>query len=404
MEQDIRKLLNITVESPYWEDALAEAGEMEEIPHWLTDEFQLAMERELQIIGDDFDAAMAYLSKLRQNPALLLFCKVIYRILCRRKGFAAAFPTFEIPLDTSGDFDFITLLPLLAHVAIYGRELSQRGIDRQVIYDTLLFLRYSIKESHKLHGKPCFNTPNGFAIYGAYMYCNMLCVDPLRFEIHPNSDRKVRVFRSGDGKLCALMCDTTLHATGNLLGAIGFTDEAGAFDANFLETEEYYEGHPIDDETHLASPARIQLPKDQWEMILAPGDTLLKVHIPGIARNPFSKEACEAAYQKGIDIYKNLYPEYDFKGFVCNTWLLSPNLQKILKKDSNIVRFQEAYLLIPAKNNAPDVFHYVYGMNVQSAAEVDAATLPETNSLQRGVKKLLQEGIYIHQYNGFIPF
>ena len=28
MEQDIRKILNITVESPYWEDALAEAREM----------------------------------------------------------------------------------------------------------------------------------------------------------------------------------------------------------------------------------------------------------------------------------------------------------------------------------------------------------------------------------------
>ena len=61
-------------------------------------------------------------------------------------------------------------------------------------------------------------------------------------------------------------------------------------------------------------------------------------------------------------------------------------------------------MLIPARNDAPDVFLYVYGMNVKSAAEVDATTLPETNSLQRGVKKLLQEGIYIHQYHGFIPF
>ena len=198
------------------------------------------------------------------------------------------------------------------------------------------------------------------------------------------------------------MCGTRLHASGNILGAIGFTGEAGAFDADFLETEEYYEGYPIDEKTHLAKNTRIRLSKDQWEVVLAPGDTLLKVHIPNTGK--LLKEDCEASYKKAIHIYKNLYPEYDFKGFVCYTWLLCPTLRQILKPDANILQFQEPYLLIPARNDAPDVFLYVYGMNVKSAAEVDAAALPETNSLQRGVKKLLQEGIYLHQYHGFIPF
>lgn len=403
MEQDIRKILNITIESPYWEDALAEAREMEEIPHWLTDEFLQNMEQELQILGDDFDAVMAYLSGLRKNPALILLAKVIYQILCQRKGFSDSFSAFSTPLDTSKDFDFITLLPLLAHVAIYAQELFDRGIDRQVIFDTLLFLRYSITESHKLHSKPCFNTSHGFSIYGAYMYCHMLCIDPLRFEIHPNSDRKVRVFRKQDGKLCALMCDTTLHASGNLLGAIGFTDEEGAFDADFRETDEYYEGYPIDDETHLAKSTRVQLPKNQWQQILAPGDTLLKVHIPGIGL-PLTKENCTAAYEKAAQIYGNLYPEYDFKGFICCSWMLSPGLPRILKPEANLVTFQQPYLLIPGKNDAQDVFHYVFGLPVKSAAEVDPDTLPEDNSLRRGVKALLREGVYLHQYHGFIPF
>lgn len=403
MEQDIRKILNITVESPFWEEALAEAREMEEIPHWLTDEFLMGMEREMKILGDGFDAAMEYLSKLRQNPALCMLAKVIYRILCRRKGFGASFTAYTLPFDISTDFDYLSLFPLMAHVAIYARELFDRGVDRQVIFETMTFLRFGLNESHQIHGKPCFNTTHGFASYGAYLYCHMLWVDPLRFEIHPNSNRNVWVFRNKEGKLCALMCDITLHASGNILGAIGFTDAEGAYEADFLETETYYEGYPIDDETHLAKNTRIQLPKDQWEVILAPGDTLLKVHIPGLGA-PLTKELCDAAYQKAAYIYRNLYPEYHFKGFVCYSWLLAPALQQILKPESNIIKFQEPYLLIPAKNDAPDVFHYVYGMNVKSAAEVDPATLPEDNSLRRGVKKLLQEGTYIHQYHGFIPF
>ena len=401
MEQDIRKILNITVESPYWEDALAEAREMEALPHWLTDEFLQDMERELELLGDGFAAARENLAVLRRNPELCLLAKVFFQILCRRKGFGGSFTELSLPLESSTDFDFVLLFPLLAHVAIYARELSQRGVDRKVIFDSMHFLRYSIGESRKRHGRPSFDKA-ALSIYGAYLYCNMLWIGRLRFEIHPDSNRNVWVFRNKEGRLCALMCGTRLHASGNILGAIGFTGEAGAFDADFLETEEYYEGYPIDEKTHLAKNTRIRLSKDQWEVILAPGDTLLKVHIPNTGK--LLKEDCEASYKKAIHIYKNLYPEYDFKGFVCYTWLLCPTLRQILKPDANILQFQEPYLLIPARNDAPDVFLYVYGMNVKSAAEVDATTLPETNSLQRGVKKLLQEGIYIHQYHGFIPF
>ena len=216
MEQDIRKILNITVESPYWEEALAEATAMEEIPHWLTDEFLQGMERELEILGDDFDAAKENLAVIRQNPALCLLAKVFYQILCRRKGFGGSFSEFSLPLETSTDFDFIPLFPLLAHVAIYAKELSQRGVDRKVIFDTMHFLRYSIGESRKRHGRPSFDKA-ALSIYGAYLYCNMLWVGRLRFEIHPDSNRKVWVFRSKEGALCALMCGTQLHASGNIL-------------------------------------------------------------------------------------------------------------------------------------------------------------------------------------------
>ena len=68
------------------------------------------------------------------------------------------------------------------------------------------------------------------------------------------------------------------------------------------------------------------------------------------------------------------------------------------------MQFQSDYRIFPAVNNAPDVFHYVYGKTVASADEVDVASLPEDNRMQSGVKNLLLKGEYIHQYNGFIPF
>ena len=135
---------------------------------------------------------------------------------------------------------------------------------------------------------------------------------------------------------------------------------------------------------------------------MAPGDTLIKVHIPSMGK--LLKEDCDAAYERARETFTRCYPEYDFKGFVCNTWFLNPVLRGFLKEDSNIVLFQNKYTVFPAKNLAPDVFLYVYGLRVNSAEEVDAASLPEDNTMRRGVKKLLQDGIYVHQFNGFIPF
>jgi hypothetical protein len=212
----------------------------------------------------------------------------------------------------------------------------------------------------------------------------------------------VSIFQDKAGKLCILMRDTRLHASGNRLGAIGFTDEAGSYDADFVETDTYYEGYAVNEKTCLAENQRTQLPKEEWQCIFAPGDTLIKVHIP--VRGKLTKEACHASYEKARKIYSACYPEYDFKGFVCNTWLLSPAMRAFLPEESNIVQFQNDYRIFPAVNNAQDVLHYVYGIDVASADLVYANSLPEDNSMRRGVKELLLKGVYVHQCNGFIPF
>ncbi len=198
------------------------------------------------------------------------------------------------------------------------------------------------------------------------------------------------------------MRETRLHASGNRLGAIGFTDEAGSFDANFVETDTFYEGYAVNEKTCLAESTRTRLSKEEWRCIFAPGDTLLKVHIPYGGK--LTRESCEASYKEARQVYGACYPEYDFRGFICNTWLLCPTLLSFLPEESNIRHFQRNYRIFPGENTAADVFHYVYGKAVASADEVDVASLPEDNRMQRGVKNLLLKGEYIHQYNGFIPF
>lgn len=402
----IRDILHIKIESPFWEEALQKAQESPEIPQWLTKEYITDMEKELALLGDQTAVVLQALCQLTKTPALCLFAKTLYHIIGKKKNFSESFSCFALPkapdglADTLG-YDYVGLFPVLAHVRPFTRELAARGIESHVIYDTLTFFRENIKESSERVGKPCFDE-EAFSIYRAFIYTDFLWIGRLRFEIHPDSNRNVKAFADTKGTVCLLMCDTILHASGHILGTIGCGDENGAFDADFCETEEYYEGYAVDAKTGLAENTRTRLSKKDWKLIYQPGDTVLTVHIP--ATGKLLKEDCDAAYESARRVFSRCYPEYDFKGFVCNSWLLCPAMATFLDKKANIVLFQENYHIFPSKNMAQDVFLWVFNQSVSSAEQVDFARLSEDNTMRRGIKKLLLEGMYIHQFNGFIPF
>ena len=400
MHQDIREALGICVDSPFWDEALEVAIDSSEIPQWLTADYICKIDKAYQLLGDKRDLVISALEQVVSEPALCILAKALYHIIDKKKDYSTAFAQLTLPeADTLG-CNLVGLFPVLGHISPSCDALARRKVPEEVIYETLSFLRLSLPEILGQE-KPRFGETE-FAYFPIYLYTDNLWIGRLRFEIHPNADRNVAAFANKSGGLCLLMRDTRLHTSGNCLGTIGFTDEAGSFDANFVETDTYYEGYAVSTKSCRAETTRTRLPKTEWKCIFAPGDTLLKVHIPYGGK--LTREACDAAYEKARRIYTACYPEHDFRGFICNTWLLCPALLSFLPEHSNIRHFQDSYRIFPAKNTAADVFLYVYGMTVSSANEVDFEKLPEDNSMQRGIKKLLLSGEYIHQYNGFIPF
>lgn len=401
----LRKKLNINMESPYWDEAAKKAQAMPAIPHWLTQEFILAMEEDFSLLEELKEPILRAAELVRENPDLCMLAKILYNIIDYRAGYSKSFSAFELPKAPEGaetlGYDYLALFPVLGYARVFSEELAARGLPHQVIKDSFFFFKYRLKHCAEEEGKPCYNA-RSFSVYNTHVYDNDIFVGRLRYEIHKGFDRNVKAFADESGNVCILMCDTTLHAKGHLLGTLGYTDEEGAYEADFVETDEYYEGYAVDSATGLAENTRTRLPKKDWKLILQSGDTVLKVHIRGDSK--LVKADCDASYEAAKELFKKCYPEHDFKGFVCNTWLLCPVMGRFLKPESNIMQFQQKYNLFPAKNNAPDVFGYVYGLKTASAADVDPETLTENNTMQRGVKQLLKEGVYIHQFNGFIPF
>lgn len=404
--QDIRITLNISIDSPFWEDALEKALLMPAVPQWLSEDFLLALEKDFFLLGDLKEHVLHSLEQVRNTPELCLFAEVLYHILDQKKSFKEAFSRFMLPnapegsSDTLG-YDFVGLFPILAHTRLLGNELSALGVSHKIIYDTFSFFRSFIKVSSKQAGRPCFSE-DFFALYPVYIFKRYLWIGRLRFEFHPSFDGNVRMFKRQDGKTCLLLCDTMLHAKGQILGSIGFSDAENAYPADFRETDEFYEGYAVNPQTHLAEATRTRLTKQEWQQVIKPGDALIKVHIPKSGK--LLKEECEASYAQALPVFQKVYPGYDFKGFVCCTWMLCPAFRKILKKDSNILSFQDKYTLFPIKDPAVDVFRYVFDHAVSSVEEIEVSALPETNTMQQGLKKLLLAGEYIHNYGGLISF
>ena len=402
---DIRQKLNIELESPYWEEAVKKAQAMPAVPNWLTKEYVCSIDEEFELLGDLKEPIAHAAELVAANEDLCMLAKILYAIIDYRTGYSNSFTAFELPKAPEGaetlGYDYVALLPVLGYAKVFAEEMTARGLPHQVIKDSFFFFKYRIEYCAKEEGKLCYNA-RSFSAYPIHVYNNNIFVGRLRYEIHKGFDRNVKVFADANGNVCILMCGVKLHAKGHILGVVGYTDEEGAYDADFVETDEYYEGYAVDGATGLAQNTRTRLSKKDWKVILQSGDTVLKVHIRGGEK--LLKADCDDSYARAEELFKKCFPEHDFKGFVCNTWLLCPVMGRFLKPTSNIMQFQEKYNLFPANNNAPDVFGYVYGLNVASAADVDPETLPEENSMQRGVKQMLKEGTYMHQFNGFIPF
>ncbi|NIK78710.1 hypothetical protein FHS15_003856 [Paenibacillus castaneae] len=153
------------------------------------------------------------------------------------------------------------------------------------------------------------------------------------------------------------------------------------------------DGYPITPYgTALSRPVRLCV--DEWELMLDEGDWLLDVHIPRGEKLDY--ELLEESYQRAIEQFSRLLPEHSFKGFICDTWMFDPQLQEILPKTSNLVKFQADYYLYQVVDS-DSIYETVFVKKPK-----DLHTLPEATTLQRAVKRHILSGKSMRSAAGFL--
>jgi hypothetical protein len=131
----------------------------------------------------------------------------------------------------------------------------------------------------------------------------------------------------------------------------------------------------------------------------APGTPCLNLHIPDYL-GPLSPAACDRSLALAGEFFARYFPEEKYRAALCESWLLDPQLKRYLAADSNIVRFQERFRVVPGDMEPADSepVRFVFGN-----PELDVDALPRRTSLERAVGDHLRAEGHWYVRHGWFP-
>lgn len=126
---------------------------------------------------------------------------------------------------------------------------------------------------------------------------------------------------------------------------------------------------------------------------------VLNIHIPEGGRLDFS--ACQKSLQDARVFFQQYFPQYDYAGFVCDSWLLDANNVRFMRADSNILRFASLFdCVVQTRFENDELLRRLWG--VHKADRETLALLPVHTDLQKRAKQYLLNGGKTGSGYGFI--
>jgi hypothetical protein len=125
---------------------------------------------------------------------------------------------------------------------------------------------------------------------------------------------------------------------------------------------------------------------DRLGVGLRHGDPALDLHIP--EAGPLAPDACDDALQRARGFFPRHFPDERYQLVICSSWLLDDQLGAYLRPDSNIMRFQRRFRLLPGGEvGDEDILRFVFRRAAPALHE-----LPQRTSLERAVVEHLRAG------------
>lgn len=122
--------------------------------------------------------------------------------------------------------------------------------------------------------------------------------------------------------------------------------------------------------------------------------TIIYVHIQSGSKLDYQK--CQKSYKQAKEFYEKHYKiDPGTIKFICESWILNPQLKWLLPKQSNILKFQKDYEIINKNLDDEQAEQRIFGEIKENKADY-----PEITTLQKNIKKALLEGKKFGSYKG----
>ncbi len=296
--------------------------------------------------------------------------------------------------DSSFVNDFFNLFIFLPSVEQAYEMYVKRGFSDAEAREYLRSFQKNLSSAHKGSlGRPAM-TASKFNWLCFYIKAVIFKAGGFNFDLHTFSDAYVIKNKNSD-KIAVLCANKSVHKSGYILGSCGKTDEEDYFLGSFEETDNEFIGYSAIN--GLYSKNKTVYSKKDWEIIMGVGDTCMGIHIP--KNCDIGKDSFIEALKQAKKIVKERYSDYNPKMFTCTSWLLSVELEQMLKPNSNILNFGSFFSRYPFRDSTGNnAFNFIFGGKFNGNAE----QLPEDTSLMKAYKKHLLNGNYIHMFGGVI--
>ncbi len=96
---------------------------------------------------------------------------------------------------------------------------------------------------------------------------------------------------------------------------------------------------------------------DLPEKGICAGDNIVEIHIP--KGEPLDKSACLASIEMAKEFLAKYFPDFTYKHFTCDSWLLDTTLCELLRPGSNIIEFQSMFDITERKKS-DRILRYIF--------------------------------------------
>lgn len=353
--------------------------------------------RVMEIINlpeDAISKAVSVAKKIMSDKILIRLIWHSYYVLYISKDFPEdMIKDWQLGLGYEESYDdFVTFFLAMAGIPKMKELYFKLRIPDEVLNDTLDYLKLWAEEYRRKHGRWGFD--NFLWYYNHQQKGNLFRIGRLEHEIS-RFRFNIRAYKNTkDGRIIAFWADDIKYRSDGQINGTNDIFDKHPKETIFIENDYTITGTPINPAGFLEGNP-VDLPKEDWKLILKKDDPVLSIHIPGSRK--LDPDSVKKSYIDALAFFKEYFPKIEFKAFFCCTWFLDNQFRILLGEESNIAHFQKPFYLFPILGDDRGVFHWVFGEKPDNIDE-----LPQNTNLHRTIVQHYKAGKKFRMAAGFI--